>query len=593
MSAIERIDWKHLDEQGFDRIVEALLVAHHGAQPGVRAYALDGRGGDDGIDVAVERDGAVEHIYQLKFFPEGFSSGWAHSRRPQIKKSFNRAVDKHPSVKQWTLVVPGNGTKEERKHVFAMRGSRQVRIGFLGQAELDGLMAEHPLVHAWATRAPLVDVLRQIKQEQAALVGPNDLSERARALGTLANERSPYWGTTITVSSGETTETLYAKRPDAAEREPLQVSFTSTFGPGRSALREEFTAAMDWGVTTPVRLPSDVVQRVERIGPEWFADETETAEVELHPVPVDPQPAELRVLAGTGAVQASLSGSATAISGGRLGGTLTTRFRDCLQFEWRMPRESTSGSVQVSFESAGVPASDATAVLRLLDAMTEDATTELWVKGARLFATSIDLSGLVDDDGLRSWFDDVAFLERTLGLAIELPEQVTAIERVRVRAVRLMLEGQCVLWPGVRDFSGTSTGELDDSVELALTKMHMVAMTMTEFPLTIGDATYSVGEVQIFHPRMEVEGGAEILASLRGGEGEGLRMRHVPMDGTAFRAYSPPRWRERWRDPNRPLVPDPWNVPGVNEDASLAAIRDAAGVPPPAEGLDIAIAPVS
>lgn len=91
------------------------------------ALAIDGRGGDGGIDidVRVEGTGQLTEILQLKWFPEGFSKLFS-PRKEQIKKSFERAMAHNPDV--WTLVVPANLTTNERKSVLALRKDRNVLI---------------------------------------------------------------------------------------------------------------------------------------------------------------------------------------------------------------------------------------------------------------------------------------------------------------------------------------------------------------------------------------------------------------------------------------------------------------------------------
>lgn len=68
------VDWS-ASEADFNRSVEAILQRMWEGVGGCRAYILDGRGGDEGIDVGVERDGVVFHIYQLKFFPRECLAG--------------------------------------------------------------------------------------------------------------------------------------------------------------------------------------------------------------------------------------------------------------------------------------------------------------------------------------------------------------------------------------------------------------------------------------------------------------------------------------------------------------------------------------
>src|SRR6476619_487138 len=103
----------------FDRLVECLLCRIHRTQVTATYHAVNGRGGDDGIDFVAVDHPDVTKIYQLKYFPEGFSGGF-RTRRTQIKRSFRRATKHKPQV--WTLVVPNTVTTPEDEYVKSLKG---------------------------------------------------------------------------------------------------------------------------------------------------------------------------------------------------------------------------------------------------------------------------------------------------------------------------------------------------------------------------------------------------------------------------------------------------------------------------------------
>lgn len=49
----DSIEWQHIGEECFNRIVEALLTRIYHQPPASTVKVIDGRGGDGGIDVAV------------------------------------------------------------------------------------------------------------------------------------------------------------------------------------------------------------------------------------------------------------------------------------------------------------------------------------------------------------------------------------------------------------------------------------------------------------------------------------------------------------------------------------------------------------
>ena len=115
------IEWDKLKQHEFDRVVEALVLRRFGE--GVRA--VDGRGGDDGIDIEIMK-GTRRTILQLKCFPEGFSGGFKDTRRRQIQKSFDTAMSKRKPA-EWKLVLPSVCTNDQDQFVRKLNKARKDR----------------------------------------------------------------------------------------------------------------------------------------------------------------------------------------------------------------------------------------------------------------------------------------------------------------------------------------------------------------------------------------------------------------------------------------------------------------------------------
>ena len=104
------IDWERIKQHEFDRAVESLILRLH-ADSGSRPYAINGKGGDHGIDVAVDTpDGFVEIVYQLKSSLKDLSGKWAEATNPKIVESFNTALAKQ-NIKR---SIPGNAAKTRK-----------------------------------------------------------------------------------------------------------------------------------------------------------------------------------------------------------------------------------------------------------------------------------------------------------------------------------------------------------------------------------------------------------------------------------------------------------------------------------------------
>ncbi|MEU6346836.1 hypothetical protein ABZ883_38495 [Streptomyces sp. NPDC046977] len=179
------IEWDRIGQPVFDRIVEALVHRLYDQTAQVRA--VNGRGGDGGIDIEV-RSGSRLRIYQLKYYVDGFPTS-IKGRRASIKRSFARAMAHHPY--EWVLVVPCTLSPGERAFVEELAAGRGVETRVMDRAELDDRMAAHSDLEASFTRDPLLEAAKIYGQEKAFLMGGDrDLGERVTALGTVVDGRS-------------------------------------------------------------------------------------------------------------------------------------------------------------------------------------------------------------------------------------------------------------------------------------------------------------------------------------------------------------------------------------------------------------------
>lgn len=577
MDPHSRIDWAHISRDEFEEYVEALLVRLYRSDPERSATVIDGRGGDGGMDVGVYKDDKPEHIYQLKFFPEGFSGGFL-KRRQQIKDSFEEALKTNPDLEDWTLVFPGNGTLPERKAVMAMRGNRAVRIHIIGRAELDELFAKHSDLLGWATRRPLVDTLRLIGQESAALVGADDLTNRVRDLAALADTRSAFWGVNITTDeTGTVTQSFYAKRPDAAEREPVEITFTARFKPEHEALRIQYLQAMEFGVTKPLELPSEVIKAFRIVGPEWLTRSDTPAAVELHPgVLANPVSTEIRILTAGGATVSSLTGSITVVDQGQKGMTFEATYRGLLTMRFIVPKTGRDGRVDMSYDVSGMGATDAFAILRFLREL-NSGPMQLLADGKQVFKMENPIrtdqrGGAPVDDDLFLLVDDLAYLEREYGLSLTVPQGISAKDRVTVRIARMLSEGRCVVWPDVSGLNGTLNGKVSESLTMMLSGPHAHSLSAPDWELTVLDQRIRIGTLRSYHPSVVIKDAKSITEAIKAGTAAGMKIEAVPSDGTPFRIWI----AERWTDPNRRVVPEPWGIPSIKEHKGLARILKAA-----------------
>ncbi|MBP1231656.1 hypothetical protein JOE40_001300 [Arthrobacter sp. PvP102] len=576
MQQASSINWRTISENDFNKIVESLIVRDR-TKNGLIAQAVDGRGGDGGtdIDVRVERTGQVIEILQLKWFPEGFSNHFK-ARKTQIKKSFESAMSEAPPV--WTLVIPANLTPNERKSVFALRKGRKVIIRFVDETNLNLLLADHPEVHDWATRDVARQALEIVARDSASMSKPRDLALEATRLHDKANGTSAYWGRNWAVTDGVVTEVLYAKRPDAPQREPLSFVVETEFGPDDAALGREFTDSLSYGVMNPIVLPSHVVTSFTKVGPEWFAEEVGPGELRIFPSGDSKR--KLRVQATTldsgDRRLSNISGNTSHVTSGTTGVAVQCSFPGGIGQRWRFPsNRSEPGRVDISFSPEGSSARDIRRSLTFMESLESATKVALVVDGVRQVLSLPGLRPTYElDPALLELIDDLAYIEDHLDVTFEFPSEIpNRLQRVWIRTVRRMLEGRCVVLPNSSGFDATLSGELDEGLETVLSEQgSAIAFNEEDWTLNVLGEELLVGSMGIYHQRIRVDGAEEHLKSLRAGRGGGRKMHMRPVDGSPFRIYSPARM-----GPDDAVVAEPWGLTGIPEHENFDALASAPG----------------
>ncbi|WP_062464207.1 hypothetical protein [Demequina soli] len=575
-----RIDWQKISNRDFDDLVEALLVREF-TGAGLVAQALDGRGGDGGIDVDIRARSTdqVIHVYQLKYFPEGFSAGFAPRRR-QIKKSLKTAIDE-VGMPAWTLVTPRKVTGSERKAVRKMRDGARVEVRFMGPPELDGLLSKHPDIEARFALDREVEILRAVNRESAALARPRDLADELGHLRAKLDARSEYWGTSFAVDArGNTVETLYAKRSDAQEREPLTLSATLEFGEADATVREAFEVAMKFGALEEVTLPPHVVKSFDRQGPGWFAGTERNAEVRISPQQGDHRAQRIRVIAEDcdGGTRSTLQGETVGAAVGVEGATVRGLFQGGVEITWRVPRtQGTRGKFSVDSDFTGQSAHRILRVIRFLDQLA--AATRLGVEVDGSPAEWIDLpqagrrSFSADNGDFVAFIEDLHYLEVRFDVEFALPPTgPTDADVIDARIARLFMEGHPCAERQDFVFNGTLARDVPDSVLALIRDGGAIVISDVRVVQSLLGATFEMGSATFYSPHAEVEDEHALLQAIERDTTAGAPIGIRPAGGLPWTIYSPAELDRRGDDT---VQARPWAIAGLPEHSGFAKLPHA------------------
>lgn len=576
-SSQSRVNWSRLDEETFNDLVENLLVREY-TTDGQLAMAVDGRGGDGGIDIDVRarRTDQLINIFQLKYFPEGFSGGHV-KRRDQIRRSFNEAMKHNPPV--WTLVVPRKVTVQERKAVRAMRKGRKVTVRFMTPTEMDLLLAKHPDIEERFTTDRAVELLAAVHRPEAALTKPGDLHSEVRRISDRLHGRSEYWGTSFSLADdGTYLESYFAKRPDALEREPLGVTFTLGFAPDDVELQSQFESAMKFGVTEAVVLPPRVIQSFEKSGPEWFREELSEIEVQLGPAGEenDPKPVRVELRDRDGRALANLRGNTVWTAHGYGGMTFEAQFDGGMSQRWTLPADhAESGSVTFTVDFIDSTAREIRRVLRFIGA--SEAATALALSFDGVGPIVMVLPGPADlepDRRFIDFIDDLCFLEDHFDVPLRLTSDFDGTDVVWARVMRLLVEGQAVAHPYDGSFGGTLDGNIDDGLRILLTEGRAVSAHSDGFGLQMFGELLELPDIAYYSHHAVVDDAVGILQALEGGTAADMKLAVRPIDGLPWVIYSPSYLQRAGRET---VITQPWGIDGIREHPGYARLPNRAG----------------
>jgi hypothetical protein len=542
------IDWERLGQPRFDRVVEVL--AYRRFEGSVRA--VNGRGGDGGIDIEIVEDDGRLWILQLKYFPEGFSGGFT-PRRGQIKSSFDAAV-RNRSPDKWSLVYPNTLIPEEDAYVKGLGGAEKPEIGrTIDRTVLDSWLADDPTLDAFLQRDPSTELerlARLYRQERAALLdGAPDLIARIQGLGEVIDSTDDDYTADFQRTAEGVSLSIRPQHPGARPT-TLRVTLRPLAEQDQD-LRDHLDRTIGYGTSEPVRIPQQAVESLHIEGPQILEGDHPPADVELHPASDAPgvgKPLEIRIFDEDGSFAASFEGTIAHAAPGSLGGSIETTLCDeRIRVRFRLPNEegpvdtsAAAPGVDLNYDIGGARPATVAEVLLTARYLRTAYRVELHIDGdhaatiGELPRATIAEYGL-DELIFEQYADDLAIIQRHTRINFKMPQTVTPEERVYARVARLLIEGEIVAAPDVTIFTLVMTGatSLDLRDQLSAPRF-AVWRAADPYSVDVAGREFVIGNIYAIHPRATAINAPEAIAALDAGTAEGFHVRYRPGDDPFF-----------------------------------------------------------
>lgn len=507
------IDWVAIGQAHFESVVNMLVKKEWSVKIDTQVMPLDGRGGDQGIDIKVTlADGGLV-VYQLKYFTDGISGG-NRQRREQVKSSWSSVKDR-TDIREWVLVLPSELTPHELKFVNELENTLAIKISIWTKAELDLRLASHPEVARYAerTEAHLEDA-RTLRTEQAELLDPvPNLLERVTRLGVLGSETDPNWDYDFSYDQGKASVGIRPKT--SGSNTDISFSFKVNLKLQQDSEKyEEAQKIMGFALDRKLQL-TDELQNISFEGPSFLPPPGEMAEMSLHPATnVPPElvgaPVSITLSADNGTRIATHVGVTEHFAMGPIGFAWRIICFHALRITFFGPmiKGASTPNPELELTPAGSSPSDLKAVLRFLSELPSTGKLEVkcgeifsgtWVSSGFTLASSEDLNELID------FADDLLAIEELTNTKFIISENLSPEDVVVARIVRLLLEGRACAAPMIQ---GAEITILSEGIQTFLDATEIpsddIYLPSYQFGISLLGIEIQIGHVEMWHPQTNV-----------------------------------------------------------------------------------------
>ena len=555
-----RVDWPSLGRETFERFVEALLHRKHNCHK--TTWSPDDTGGDGGRDVIVE-EGGKKLIYQIKYFTDGLTSKPA-SRKQQIKRSFASALKHAPD--QWILVFPSKINDAMKDYIeslpnrdeFRDTNAPDVSISFLDRPRLDSLIAANPdLINRLEREDPYL--LRQAEvynQERAVLLnGQPDLIERIGSLARLADDLNEDWGVSIAAENGHIALSPYPKHAQASASSPIAQEVTLDI-PRDNPLFKKVKEHFKFGARGDYSIPGEYVKFGKYTGPSLFSPPEAVSSLHISAcqgiTALNGKPFKIIARNEDGSALAGYEGLVNYGAMGTSGSTFEITLPGKVNVYLTIPYDKgQSGNLKMNRDSIYLSPAEVQDGAEIMISLSRAPLIETYIEdeyfGKLKREEPINTAFIDELEALASVADDLDIIQQCLRFRFPMPVEISPIERIWIRALRLVLEGYVAPVPML-----SNTFTLLPSVDADSIKPSQEQVILWNAAhngtLRLAGKDLPVPVLYITHPR----------SLLKVSDTDG-RVVATPADGEVFVMYAP----DHLKDASGKV--SPWTIPKVSE----------------------------
>ncbi|MFS8105141.1 restriction endonuclease [Lentzea alba] len=504
------VRWEDFDENpaGYERLAKLLILREF---PG--AVAIDGRGGDGGVDLRWDSpDGLV--IFECKKYTK-----IANTQRRHIKRSLGNAANHQPA--RWILVVPTDPTPTQHEWFTSqLAADAPFTIEWLGRNWLDERIAAHPDIRRSVLDGAQIEVFKAVAEARAEadfLIGASDFASRAMTLHSRANELSPSWNIRWDATKNE----VIASPKPGAPPEDVRINFELDFpsdDQGAQATRRQYEDVVAVGGT--ITIPPQYVTSISNAGLEALGLLAGPGELTIATPPETdglPIPVTFRTTGGgqqpTRPLQVILSRRERGLEGITLHGRDVTGLLTVqLVLRQRPGCEPTFSASLVASDGTSpelpLSAVDPAALLRLnelLAGIDVGRTMEISFPDGRAYAP---LTAPADPmfARLRDLLEDLVTVRDSLGLNLPIPQRWRRSDERNIRFAAQILRGESAALPG------RTQPTFHQSAEQHLHLLNIVPTTRVNMriqgesvQLTFNDVNFEIGPLTIQFSSLDLQ----------------------------------------------------------------------------------------